>query len=548
MHHARFRIACLTGLWLVAAQALAQFPDPERFEEAILAFEANDRNDPPPEGAIVLTGSSSIARWNDQAAAALAPLTVIPRGFGGSVMHDVLHYLDRIALVYEPRAILIYEGDNDTGQRNPIPTDLILADLESIIARVHEALPETRIYVLSVKPSILRRGAWPAAQEVSMGYRAIAEADPLVYYVDVATPFLNPDGSVMTDIFVSDNLHLNDLGNAIWGATIKAALMPMEARHEGRSCNRDCLLEAADDYLHALVAHDPSAVPLADDIAFVENIARLSPGQGLWQSAVAPPGSFAIYVPDETRQSVGFLGMMTRMAAPPAPQEASAEERAQFAASAQTTEQPALVAIRLRLDNGRIVEAEHLITGVRDAFLANLTEPRSGLVTEVPPGNRMSHAALIEIGASYYDALDDNDGTLMPFAPDCLRQENGMITAGAGAGAGPNNAGTGQIARDCAGQLSSNVMAYIDRIENRRVFAADPVTGLVMGLSHFRHPMDGGPWEVTTIDGKTEMHEVSFAPFDLPAAHVFKIGADGLVHEIEAMGFMAPYDSPTGWE
>ncbi|MEJ0098590.1 MAG: hypothetical protein WDO12_02095 [Pseudomonadota bacterium] len=33
----------------------------------------------------------------------------------------------------------------------------------------------------------------------------------------------------MTDIFVADNLHLNDKGNAIWGATIKAALMPLEA-------------------------------------------------------------------------------------------------------------------------------------------------------------------------------------------------------------------------------------------------------------------------------------------------------------------------------
>ena len=55
---------------------------------------------------------------------------------------------------------------------------------------------------------------------------------PLVYYVDVATPILNNDGSVMTDIFVADNLHLNDLGNAIWGATIKAALMLMEARFE----------------------------------------------------------------------------------------------------------------------------------------------------------------------------------------------------------------------------------------------------------------------------------------------------------------------------
>lgn len=39
-----------------------------------------------------------------------------------------------------------------------------------------------------------------------------------------------------------------------------------------------------------------------------------------------------------------------------------------------------------------------------------------------------------------------------------------------------------------------------------------------------------------------------FDPFDLPAAHVFKVGADGLVHETEAMGFTAPYDSPTGWE
>lgn len=208
------------------------FPDPTRFEAAIVEFEEQDKADPPPEGAIVLTGSSSIARWNDQAPAALAPLTVIPRGFGGSVMHDVLHYLDRVALTYKPRAILIYEGDNDTGGRPPIPNDAILDDLRTIIARVHDELPDARIYVLSVKPSVLRRSAWPVAQEVNAGYREIAANDPLVYYVDVATPFLDNDGNVMTDIFIDDNLHLNDLGNAIWGATIKAALMPMEASLE----------------------------------------------------------------------------------------------------------------------------------------------------------------------------------------------------------------------------------------------------------------------------------------------------------------------------
>jgi len=228
----QFACVSIAAVLVLAGPAVAQVPDPTRFEEAILAFEAQDRIDPPPQQAIVLTGSSSIARWNDQAVQALAPLTVIPRGFGGSVMHDVLHYLDRVALIYKPRAILIYEGDNDTGQSTPIPTDQILADLETIIARVHDALPETRIYVLSVKPSVLRRSVWPVAQEVNAAYRAIADTDPLVYYVDVANPFLDGDGNVMTDIFVEDNLHFNDLGNAIWGATIKAALMPEEARYE----------------------------------------------------------------------------------------------------------------------------------------------------------------------------------------------------------------------------------------------------------------------------------------------------------------------------
>jgi hypothetical protein len=86
--------------------------------------------------------------------------------------------------------------------------------------------------LLSVKPSVLRWGVWPEAQAVSAGYREIAEQDPLVYYIDVATPFLDNDGNVMADIFVDDNLHFNELGNAIWGSLIKAGLMPVEARYE----------------------------------------------------------------------------------------------------------------------------------------------------------------------------------------------------------------------------------------------------------------------------------------------------------------------------
>lgn len=233
MHHYKavyssvIAIICI----LLAMPATAQRnTDPARWEEAMMRFDEQDRLNPPPENAIVLTGSSSIARWNEQSIKALAPLTVIPRGFGGSVMGDVLHHLDRVALRYKPRAILIYEGDNDTAFG--IPEDTIIDQLQQIITRVHRELPETRIYVLSVKPSVLRDEVWPLAKRVSDQYKAIADKDSLVYYVDVATPFLKADGKVMTDIFVEDNLHLNDLGNLIWGSAIRAALMPQEARFE----------------------------------------------------------------------------------------------------------------------------------------------------------------------------------------------------------------------------------------------------------------------------------------------------------------------------
>ncbi|MGV3590682.1 MAG: hypothetical protein ACO1PZ_03265 [Gammaproteobacteria bacterium] len=342
-------------------------------------------------------------------------------------------------------------------------------------------------------------------------------------------------------------------------ATASAATpaAPETAAARQPACDRECLVDKTDAYIAALVAHDPSQAPLADDIVFVENVTRMQPGEGLWQSIVTAPGTFELHVPDAINQSAGWLGMMTYRAPPVAPQGMSPEERLEWSLAQVPTEQPVIVAMRLKFDaEGNISEAEHLLSGVREAQLVNLQTMRPGLLTDVPPESRRDHAELIAIGASYYDALDDNDGSLTPFAADCERHENGMITASGeprdpNAPAIPGTTPTPPRARDCAGQLDTGTFQYIDRIENRRVFAADPQTGLVMGLSHFRHPMDNFPYTVTNLDGTTSevtAENFSFAPFDLPAAHIFKVGADGLVHEIEAMGFQAPLNSPTGWE
>ena len=313
------------------------------------------------------------------------------------------------------------------------------------------------------------------------------------------------------------------------GALLALGTIVAASPAAAEQCDRQCLLKLTDRYVDALAAHNPAGLPLAENVAFVENLKRIPVGEGLWKTATGGRTAFSVHVPDPLRQTAGWIGVI------------------------QNEGKPAIVAVRLKLQDGKIVEAEHLVSGVREQNMNTLQMPRAGLLAEVPADRRLPHDELIRIGATYYDALDDNDGTKMPFAADCERHENGMITAGPGpsVGAGPNNAGTAPIARYCAGQLTSNVMAYITKIDNRRVFAADPVTGLVMGLSHFHHPMDFAPYPVKALDGSVTMYDtkrMNFKPFDLPAAHIFKIGADRKVHEIEAMGFMAPLNAPTGWE
>lgn len=292
-------------------------------------------------------------------------------------------------------------------------------------------------------------------------------------------------------------------------------------------CDRACLIDLASAYVSGLESNSTDGVILSDEVRIVENLAPIRAGEGLWADITGPSTDFGVVVPDEVNQTVGWLGMVERAG------------------------EPSVVALRLKLDpRGSVVEAEHLFAAIPEDRMHRFQSPRSGLVTEVAETARMDHDALIDIGESYYDALDDNDGSLTPFAEDCQRHENGMVTAGAEAGAGPN-ANSAPISRDCEGQLSANVMAYITTIDNRRVFAADPVTGLVMGLSHFRHPMDFEPYEVTALDGSIIMYDVDrlpFTPFDLPAAHIYKVGDDGLVHEIEAMGFRAELNAATGWE
>lgn len=310
-------------------------------------------------------------------------------------------------------------------------------------------------------------------------------------------------------------------------AIMAAALICLpQAAFAQRSCDRACLIGIADSYVAALVAHDPGKAPLASGIVTVENLAKIKPGEGAWKSLSGGPTAFRIVVPDAVSQQVAYLAVL------------------------QEGGKPIQLGLRLKVENGKVVEAEHLVVHMlNEPGLKNLAKPRAAFSRDVPLPYRDSRARLLAIGASYYDALDNNNGALASFSDDCVRHENGMQTDRNAVPDDPEAKGAafGYLGSlGCAAQIDSGAFQYITTIANRRVPIADEQTGLVVGFSHFHHAFTTKDFALTNVPWEP-IHHMDYQPFDLPAMHIYKVWG-GKIHEIEAIGYVTTYNSPTGWE
>ena len=227
---AKLAVFGMIGALVSATAAAAEYPDPERFRGAIDAFLAADAESMPPTDAIVATGSSSMRGWHGRIAEDLAPLTIIPRGFGGSNMNEVRYFLGELVLRYKPRAVLLYEGDNDVAVG--VEPDQILAQFDAIDAAIAESLPDTRIYILAIKPSIARWHLWPTMHATNEQLKARAANDPRLIFLDIATPMLNDADEPWENIFIADQLHMNGAGYDIWRDAVRPVLVEAEQAHE----------------------------------------------------------------------------------------------------------------------------------------------------------------------------------------------------------------------------------------------------------------------------------------------------------------------------
>lgn len=185
---------------------------PKWYENEIRLFGILDRYDPPPDSAVLFTGSSTIRRWYSLAED-MYPQIVINRGFGGSVMQELNQNIERIVFPYNPSRIFVYEGDNDM-VRGTEPLSF-LEECKTFINQCQQRLPGTEIFFLSIKPSPARMRHWKQMERANQMLADLCRKKDHVMFIDISKSMFVRPGILRNDIYAEDGVHLNEKGYAL---------------------------------------------------------------------------------------------------------------------------------------------------------------------------------------------------------------------------------------------------------------------------------------------------------------------------------------------
>lgn len=218
-------------------------------------------------------------------------------------------------------------------------------------------------------------------------------------------------------------------------------------------CDRACLTDMITQYVDALVAQDPSTLPLADNFRYTEDSKALELGEGIWQTATGKDPFRQDYL--DTEKQIAATHVVIREG-----------------------ENQALYSVLLHLEDKKINGIETLVQRITPESRFQPTElgaPIRGLNDKIPAGKKQSRESMIKTALTYTEGLRvgsfTDGGTL--FASETYRVENGVVTAGGGCGRG-----------DC-GMYAQYITLHPSILAS--VAAVDEENGIVLLWMNFGH-------------------------------------------------------------
>ena len=213
-----------------------------KFADDVAKLERQDRelydDGGPPEGAVLLVGSSSVRLWAESGdvTAAMAPIPVVARGYGGAWYSDLAWFADRLFAPHlkgdgeetgaNVAAVAIFVG-NDVGGGTEQTPEGAAAFVAHALATLRALDADVPVLLIAVTPTPARFESWPQIRAFNRELERFADANDGLHYLDTAPAYLDDDGNPRADLFSDDDLHQNPAGYAVWAEQIKGALKEM---------------------------------------------------------------------------------------------------------------------------------------------------------------------------------------------------------------------------------------------------------------------------------------------------------------------------------
>jgi hypothetical protein len=295
-------------------------------------------------------------------------------------------------------------------------------------------------------------------------------------------------------------------------------------------CNRACLEGVIDQYLAAVVAHDPKRLPLSEDVKYTENAQVVKVGDGFWKTA-GGIGNYRHVFADPEFGQVALMGTMMEAGA------------------------PLLMSLRLRIELGRITEIETVYFKPGGGGPNNIAamdksgKPEDIWFRTIPPAQRLPRQQMIAIADAYFTGLQKNDGKgigttgTYPFTKDCHRIENGAPTTNVSRPANEPPGTLNLFSMDCLTQFKMGLYYVVQSIHNRRYPLVDAERGVVWAHSVFDQ---GTVNEGVLSDGTKHRYQGFNRPSSILVTEAFLI-ENGLIRRVEMIGPSAMYHMNSPW-
>jgi hypothetical protein len=311
-----------------------------------------------------------------------------------------------------------------------------------------------------------------------------------------------------------------------FAARVQASIGPIPL-----NCDRACLESVVDQYLAALVAHDPKRLPLSSDVRYTENDQVLDIGDGFWKT-VQGAGNYKHIFADPEFGEVALMGTMREAGG------------------------PILMSLRLRIQLGRITEIESLYFrpgggGPNNIAAMDLPgyQPDDMWFKSIPPAERMSRQEMISVADAYFSGLEKNDGKgvngtgTYPFTNDCDRIENGSHTTNVPRPPNEPKDAINGFALDCMSQFKLGFYFVVQSIHHRRYPLVDAERGVVWAHVAF----DQGTVNSGILsDGRPYSFRGFNRPSSILVTEAFLI-EKGKIRRVEMIGPAAFYHLNSPW-